>query len=358
MNKLSLGAWIAISCLMVISGKSMAIDANSTLPDGDKKVEIFDLIADTMDLACVDYKIKGVCFWLHCAGPYCRVRTSSVVSHYNPDVIVETVSNREAYPLTWLTKPMSQVTDPLARGLNHGFDVGTGVRGSPTGTATNKNFFDTNVYGNPALLGFRDIVGSMLSLSGFCNSDVMPFNPYFVSTLDPEWRMGLLEAPLLVLPSNFNRKIFAKSGDALSGTVGSALGGYGDIVQSSERFGYIFPRIGSIVNPNRYISSTVIAQRAADIVTSLNAHIYQKLPDTAGSAKVWAPVPPREGDAETAKWQRNYPRGKTECKAFPADSSEEFKYSEDDFSPTHNYLYTLWRRYECCARRGTFLYRI
>jgi integrating conjugative element protein (TIGR03756 family) len=337
---------------------AMASDIDDATPSGSKKIEIFDLITDTMDLSCIDYKIKGMCFWLVCKGPFCSIRTSTVVSHYNPDVIVETVSNRENYPLTWLTKPMSKVTDPAAKALNHGIDVGTGVRGS-AGSPMQKNFYDVNVYGNPALLAYRNIVGSMMKLSGFCDSDIVPMNPYFVSTIDPEWRLGLLEMPLLAIPSNFSRKLIARNPNDTSGMIGSVMGEYGDYIQSGERYGHVFPRIGSLINPNRYTGSMVIAQRAADVVTtSVNGHISQKLPVTSGSAKVWAPVAPREGEADTAKWQRNYPRGRKECKEFPADGSVDFKYSESDFSPTHNYLYTLWRRYECCARKGKFLYRM
>ncbi len=66
-----------------------------------------------------------------------------------------------------------------------------------------------------------------------------------------------------------------------------------------------------------------------------------------------------EGDGHTAKWQRNYPRGRTECKKFPASTTDQYSYdAASDYSETHNYLYTLWRRYECCRKRGKFIKRI
>lgn len=348
--------------MFILAGLSTpvsAADIGNITPPGAKAIEVFDLITDTMDLSCIDYKIKGVCFWLKCSGPYCRIRTSTIVSHYNPDVLVETVSDRERFPLKWISKPLSAITDPLAKTLNKGHDVGTGVRGETRSGEMKKQFYDTSVYGNPALLVYRDIVGSMMSMAGFCKSDVEPFMPYFVSTLDPDWRLGLLEAPLSFWPTNFTRKLAAKNPNDTGGMITEGLGQYGEYLQSGERYGSIYPRIGTIVNPNRYTGSMVIAQRAADIVgNGISGHIARQLPVTSGSAKMWAPVAPREGDGNTAKWQRNFPRGKKECKEFPADGKTEYAYGSQDFSPTHNYLYTLWRRYECCANRGKFLYRI
>ncbi len=336
---------VAVSSPVVTS----AAMANTNQP-GAMTVDLATLVADTANLQCLDYKVKGMCFWLQCVGPKCSIRTSVLVSHYNPDAIVETISGGDETPVEWLTSQFRPIFKPASKSMNHGFDVGTGVQSAYRDQNKENNFYDVNVYGNPALLVFRDMMGSMMEMVGFCKSDVMPFQPYMASVIDSEWRWGLLESVLTVWPANFSRDLSAKGSDVM-----------GTLTGLDEKFGNIYPRIGAVRNPNRFTASMVIAQRSADIVTSdASSHLVLPLPTTVFGYKTWAPVKPIEGDSSTATWQRNYPRGRSStCKAFPSGGNETYSYSAGtDFSPTHNYLYTLWRRYECCKKRGKFLYRI
>ena len=312
-------------------------------------VSVAELVKDVTNLQCMDYKVKGVCVWLKCVGVKCSIRTSMVVSHYNPDVIVETISNNTKTPVDWLTKQFKPVFGPVSKSLNGGFTVGTGVQSAYKSSNREQNFYDVNVYGNPAMLVYGDIMGSMISSVGFCKSMVQPFQPYMASIIDSEWRWGLVETVLTAVPTYIPRKLAAQN-ELTSGV--SLVGG--------ELYGYIYPRTGTVRNAKRYLGSMVVAQRSADILTStFSSHTVLPLPDKVFGHKTWAPVKVVEGDGDTAKWQRNYPRGRTECKEFPASTTDQYSYdAASDYSETHNYLYTLWRRYECCRKRGTFIKRI
>jgi integrating conjugative element protein (TIGR03756 family) len=311
-------------------------------------VSIADLVTDVANLQCMDYEVKGICVWLSCVGIKCSIKTSVVVSHYNPDAIVETISNNTKTPVDWLTRQFKPVFQPVSKAMNGGFTVGTGIQSAYKTSTKQENFYDVNVYGNPALLVYRDVIGSMLETVGFCKSGVQPFQPYMASVVDSEWRWGLLESVLTAVPTYFPRKLAARNGADIQSVV------------SGELFGYIYPRVGSVRNPKRYLGSMVVAQRAADIVTSkFSSHTVLPLPDVVFGYKTWAPNQAKEGDGRTAKWQRNYPRGRTSCMVFPNDTTDSFNYSSSsDYSPTHNYLYTLWRRYECCRIRGKFIKRL
>lgn len=325
------------------TGSSVSVDLESsdtTSGDTSKTVSVVSLVEDTMKPECISYKLNGICFWLYCHYG-CWVKTSLSVTHYNPDAIVETISEDTTTPVEWLTGLFDSAFSAAGKVIM-GHSLGTGVKTADKRSSLNS--YDVNVYGNPALLVYRDVVGSMMELLAFCKSGVQPFQPYFVSKIDPDWRLGVGEALLSVLPSNYDRELASSNQD---------------VPGSKEAFGDIYPRTSSVNKENRFLGSMVIAQRAANIAGGSPAiHITTQLPKTVSGYKTWAPNDIEEGKEDIAKWQRNFPRGNTSCKAFPISMSTAYPYSSSDYSSTQNYLYTLWRRYECCKKRGTFISRV
>lgn len=325
--------------------ESGTVSASSTT-DSSSTVSILSLVEDTMEPSCISYRLNGICFWLYCRYG-CYIRTSLSVTHYNPDAIVETISEDGTTPVEWLTGLMDSTYNSVGK-MIMGHALGTGIKRADKQSSVNA--YDVNVYGNPALLVYRDIVGSMMSILAFCKSNVTPFQPYFVSKIDPDWRLGVGEAALKALPSNFSRSLTAKAPLVVGSNNATTVVNFGDI----------YPRTSSVRQDNRYLGSMVIAQRAANIVGGSSAlHVATDLRKTVTGYKTWAPKDIKEGDASIAKWQRNFPRGdSSNCKAFPISSTSTFKFDTSDYSETQNYLYTLWRRYECCKKRGSFIRRI
>lgn len=314
---------------IILSGMTSAVD----LKLGPGEIGIEDLIQDATNLQCINYKVKGLCVWLKCTHFGCYIVTSIVVSHYNPDALFEVTQSQNNLPIGWISNPVKSVINAPATTLL-GMAPGPGMQRSGL-QQKNKQFFEVGVYGNPVLPLYKGIVGTFFSLANFCNSSVVPLKPYMNSELDLEWRYSMTEALLTASPSNFSRYI---------GT-------------PSDQWGHVYPRVGSVIQPDPFRAAATAAQRTASIVTtSPDAHINIDLPDTVPNQKTWAPTSAIEGDRETAMWQKNYPRGDSGCKVFPANGVDSSV--DTTSSDTFNYLWTLWRRYECCKIRGKFIKRI
>ncbi|MNN06834.1 TraU protein [compost metagenome] len=48
-----------------------------------------DITASTASPDCLTYRVVGICYWLFCTPYGCKVRTSTKVRHYIPDVVIE-----------------------------------------------------------------------------------------------------------------------------------------------------------------------------------------------------------------------------------------------------------------------------
>lgn len=303
---------------------------------------------------CIRYRAAGACFWLKCTAfpPRCRVRTSVLVTHYNPDALVE-VNQSQEYPLAWATNQIHDVATSLGSTIQEAVGGTKTGQGRQTGgnrrAVSNLQFHDALAIGNPVLPAFTTAFSSITQATdvlSFCESRVTPMYPYYSSEFDPEWRWGLLErlSPFLGL-SNFRRSI--STGIDVTNTTAS-----GDF------WGHIYPRMGYVRHHDTYRSSAVVAQRVADLLTTRDVtmpHIVNQLPTgVANNAKAWGPGHAKEDDNSGGYWQMNFPAGKQEqCKTFPIGNSAHVD------SPANNYLWTLWRKYKCCAKKGqTFLYKV
>ncbi|MEX0926138.1 MAG: TIGR03756 family integrating conjugative element protein, partial [Dehalococcoidia bacterium] len=176
-----------------------------------------------------------------------------------------------------------------------------------------------------------------------CPSATDPMVPYFQSALDSiAWRSGIPESIYYQALTPGVREIGNWPGNT---------------------WGNVYPRSGFLAQPEYPKAAAVIAQRAADIVTRTNQpHVYQPIPDNTNTAgmRVWNPNPATEGDRHTASWQMHLPVASTSCGAFGSDDrfSGLAGWASGKGSNQRAYVWTMWRQYQCCQRRGRYLHSV
>ncbi|MFW7269239.1 TIGR03756 family integrating conjugative element protein [Gluconacetobacter sp. Hr-1-5] len=263
---------------------------------------------------CLDYRIVGICYWLHCSWYGCSVRTSVKIRHYVPDAVVSSYANTGANP--WIdVRPLS-LPNPMAQ-----------AGGDGTTSHSNENdiarFKNADVIGDPAGVLFSRFAGGF----GFaCSGSATPLMPYLLSTLDTvAWRYNIPESvyPEALIPGI--REIGSRA--------------------ALDLWGNVYPRGGFLHETDDYMTGAVVAQRAGDIVTRRGQlHVYQPLLATAHDG-YWPAGALKEGDASTGKWQELTPTLSSHCAVFP--NSETHVQATDGA-----YAWALWRPYTCCKRMG------
>lgn len=278
---------------------------------------------------CIQWRVSGICYWLHCTSFGCSVRTSVKVTHNIPEVVVSSYPGAGGNP--W--SEMSAIS-----GASGGIEnvITGGLSGMPGGggnAATQKSggrrhaavkFRYADAIGHPA----TSLIGG--AIPGYsCETAATPFVPYFLSTLDAlAWRTGVPESlyPEALIPGR--REVGNQS--------------------AGNMWGNVYPRSGFVQQTDGDKASAVVAQRVADIITRTGEpHVYQPLVGHRRDG-YWPPSPVLENDAGTHTWQRLSPRLSQSCAIFPDGSHP----AATDGSEA----YALWQPYSCCKRRGqTFL---
>lgn len=356
---------------------------------------VIDHLEQTFDMGCAGFDsisfIKGACTWLKCGFLYCKIKVSAIVEHKSPDLMVEVAATDKDSiigPIEWVSGTVDTIGKFLHKLL--GLDVGalkSGVRGSQTSDGGGKkrenfNVLDVTVIGNPYLILYEVALGqimSSLNVSSFCYSKVIPFKPYYTTKTDPEWRLGLGERlnslgdSVTTNPRNINNygSHFDFSNPVAS--LDAALGIY---------WGYLYPRMGFTKNQSIYRSAGLTAQRVGSIISyntgdtgGINLHVsstYDWPPsETGGNTKSYGISSVTEHSDKHA-WQLNYPQGKrgSGCYRFPDVAWDGANYINgggphnqmsnnlDLTSDSNSYVFTLWRTYKCCTRKGKFLFDV
>jgi integrating conjugative element protein (TIGR03756 family) len=279
------------------------------------------IIASALSPDCLQYRVVGICYWLMCTPLGCSVKTSVKVKHNLPELVVSAYSTPGDNP--W--QEMAFFGTSIA-----GAEGGGDTNPRQDNAKTKIRFKNADAIGHPADASFY----SFLSANGYsCSSNVVPFQPYFISTLDwLAWRSGI---PEMLYP------------EALTP-------GVREVGQTADLWGNVYPRAGALGQTHDYKAGAVVAQRAADIVTrSGQIHVY--LPWTPVSRPgYWPPSPVQEGKSGNHGWQMLSPKRENQCAIFPDRSITE-TYA-DRLATDGNYAWALWRPYTCCQRRGqTFL---
>ncbi len=247
-----------------------------------------DLVEPAFSSDCLDYCIDGVCWWLKCSFWGCYINTTPHIKHNLPDFVVSSYRNTRYNPFTEV-----KALDNITTANITGGDQTTQNRGA-------LKFKEATVIGNP-------VAYTMSQQRYFCNSNINPYQPYYVSATDQYlWRSGLTE---LIYPSTW-------------------IPGMNEVGSVLNSWGSIYPRKGFIEQENDIKAAAVIAARALDIVSSGGAHIYY----------------PSSSDFKSdGKWQMVSPYQENSCTAFGNDNPQLNKLDKDG-----QYAWTAWSKYNCC----------
>lgn len=277
------------------------------------------LSSSVLSPSCLEYRIVGICFWLLCTPFGCKIKTSTKVRHYIPELVVSSYADTGHNP--WSEVAFLSAPAPGAEG--------GGNLISPSARRDNlPRFKNVDALGHPG----GSAATRWAAQSGYaCPTGATAFRPYYLSTLDSiAWRHGVPES-------------------AYPAALTPGLREIGNQAQG-EMWGNVYPRAGFVVQPDDFKAAAVMAQRAADVITRKGQlHVYWPLAPAARDG-YWPPSPIQENDPRTHKWQLLYPELKATCAIFPTPTVQ----SEDG-----GYAWSLWRPYSCCKREGqTFLYSI
>lgn len=304
---------------MTLSGLCIAIALTSisgqASESGQSSLNTASIMASSASTSCLDYKVVGTCFWLFCTKFGCKIRTSTKIKHYIPEVVVSSYNHQAQNP--WVE-------------MNF---LSNGVKGgdyqSPRKDYTQATFKNVDVIGHP-----QGAISQMLNSTGYyCKSQTTPFVPYYLSGLDfLAWRFGV---PEMVYPE-------------------ALIPGMREIRANGDTWGNIYPRAGTVTQVHDYKASAVTAHRVADVVTNtFQPHVYIPIAKKDNQSNgEWFPPPVKEGDVKTHKWQQLHPVTSQSCAIFPDNPPSML-------SENGSYAWALWRPYKCCKkRRQTFLYSI
>ena len=186
---------------------------------------------------------------------------------------------------------------------------------------------------------FKSILDLATTASGgtvdlLCPSSASPLGVYFQSDAD-----ALVWRGMLPLESLY---------------VASWLPGYKEVSHSplASTWGSVYPRQGQLVQDHPVKASAVFAQRVTSIITQRSQpHVYAPLSAGGGGYKWFARV-------ADPKYSMVYP-APSGCMTFGQNDSLSLT-SFGDFKTTssHGYIWNLWTRYDCCRRRGSFLFTV
>ena len=280
---------------------------------------------------CLKWKVIGECFWLNCDLSGCSVRISAKVGHYRPDSVVSVYPNVDSHP--WAeTKLLVKSAFEVAKSTLED-EVKRWIDGNGTDPAMdslsrtrNLRYFEADLFGHPLIdLEFP-------GADYICNSVTRPLQPYYISLLDLlAWRNPSIEGL----------------------RVASMTPGVREVgIWPVNTWGPVFPRSGWITQSSPPKGAAVVAQRAADIAVN-GGPLRIRTRMGHGRVNLWPPYRLRENNAATAKWQMIHPVEQKNCSVF--GSSDLFQLADwggGKVDTKNSYLWSLWRPYKCCPRRG------
>jgi integrating conjugative element protein (TIGR03756 family) len=327
----------------------------------------------TAALACMRWMPVGMCLWLRCSWSGCSVRSSIKVGHYNPDLVVSVYNELGANPWLEIRASLGLAQQMAARGLLGALlPIPVDSAGNRTeGTADNRDhrnlvFRETDAIGHP----LNTLAGRAPGTGLLCQSQTRPFRPYLQSALNAlAWRQEVPEI------------FYAASWIPGMREVGT---------WPLQTWGNVHPRTGWSNQVEEPKAAALNAQRAGDIVTRpRQPHVYLPLssrvyahndairiidnwvedefgelenrwvPSFRGQ-RVWPAGALFEKNARTGTWQMLAPRRESNCGVFGTnDLASAAGWGGGRVDPQGDYVWNLWRPYQCCERRGqTFLYDV
>lgn len=268
-------------------------------------------------------KVIGICLWYQMTWLGPQVEPTLEMDEYQPDLVVSVFDQPGDDP--WVEA--NTFVDPVAHAC-----------GSASVSATYGD--DLNYGGNNAMpqvndQGIRtyvvDVVGNpfmFIKTPWMLKSDTTPYVPYYSSDLDAAMdRMGLAEALQLNTYNPF---------------------GYYVGPSMFSNWGYLYPRVMTIDQPNNYEGSVLAALHAAAIVTNHNyLHVVKGTDDSCGINCAVSNVT-ISGSNET--WEEVYPLDK-QIQLGEMDIGSLIPVgSQDNQAGNGNYVFQVWRHYRGCVQ--------
>lgn len=288
---------------------------------------------------CIEFEVKGACEWISCSLVSCSFKTTTIVQHYTPDVVVsvyDVIGNSPYSETDFLTKPISSLMGRGTAGGEHGFG------NKPTHVVARH----VDIYGSYASVGLTNIL-SQLPLGLSCEPGSFPLKPYFVSSFNPYlWYTGFIDSLMNMDQMLSNREL----NERVDGDQG--------ISNSSAPFwGNIFPRSGMVVSQDHYRASALFAARAMDILINGNSFGHYKVSLDGREGRYYMPSEKfEEWSSYEGRFQMVYPKYEDTCHIL---GDESIKTSGLDGwgerrSPNGDYAWQYWRRYKCCKKPGGY----
>lgn len=313
---------------------------------------------------CLAWRVSGVCFWLICTPAGCYIETTARFAHNLPDLVVSAYNNTGDNP--WITG-RSLTGSVSASGANASTPMFSPFVPAAGGTLSsgasnprgNTRFKEVDIIGSPTTL----ITDALASTGFLCESESVPFLPYFLSGLDGyAWRTGI---PDMFMPESLIPGL-------------RHIGNW-----PFNTWGRVYPREGWLVQSDDAKVGAVAAQRAIDVTLQpWQPHVYipfgydgfslqrRIMGDTtatteeactASGGRWWKQA--NDGDSfrcgaqlqvfpqwmppaneKKPAWQLVSPVMRTSCEAFGAPGMWSTERVDED----GDYGYLYWRCYECC----------
>lgn len=325
-------------------GWLMSVLLVSPLPSSAGEIGTDAIITHTAEaaLSCVRWMPVGMCFWLRCSIYECSVETSMKVGHFQPDAVVSSYNTVGENPWTEIRSALgslqrSAAEDALATAVPID-SAGNRTEGG-RGPRDHRNlmFREADVIGHPAGLLAEMLEGT----SYVCASETTAFYPYFLSAVDAlAWRSA---APEVYYPA-------------------SSTPGLREVGQwPLYTWGSVYPRTGWVTQTDEPKAAAITAQRAGDIATrERQPHVYQAIEANSSSdQRVWSPGPLTENDPGTGEWQMLLPAAESTCAVFGTnDLFAANSWGGGRVDEAGDYVWNLWRPYQCCEVEGVFLFDI
>lgn len=305
--------WIAVVIATTVLAMSLRLSADDVTIDTGGIVEV------GLDMGCMDYQVVGGCIWMTCTIYSCEFDYSIRVEHRIPETVVTAYPFLDQSP--WPDSEDSVETTSFAQ------DGGASDEGGSTQREQALKFKLSEVFGSPSTTIYH--AGESNDSAPLCKPLTWPMVPYFVSTLDPNWRDPVIE------------------------TVWTLANLFTGVSADSSRFAGLFPRIGFVKQTHDYKASLVAAKRSAHFVRQYwQPHVYTPL-DTYYSEEEGQWPPDEDTDYV---WQQLVPEVLA-CTDLPDmdDTAEVDDPYRERVNAVNGNAWQLWRPYSCCEREGAVL---
>lgn len=282
---------------------------------------VTDAANDYMTYANVN--IIGICLWESWSwfGPSFEVTLE--MDEYQPDLVVSVFDQPGDDP--WAEA--STFMDPVAHA--GGSTAVSATYGDQLNYGANNSMPQVNDQGMKTYV--VDVVGSpfdYLQLPWMLQSDTKGYMPYYSSDLDAASdRMGLAEALQLNTYNPF---------------------GYYIGPSMFANWGYLYPRVMTLNQPNNYEGSIMAGLHGAAIVTNSNyLHVVQSTADSCGTNCAVANV---NTSSSNTIWEEVYPYDKQIEMGDMGIGSLTPVGTQDNQAGGGNYVFQLWRHYRGCIQ--------